>query len=100
MDISGQRNNRNTLIHQVVLQSPVHLTVDMLGIEPKASCMLSGCDTTTPHALENKACQYGKQVKRSTQWHVSKSSTCLGGNMHFGNQEGRGGARPSGTDSG
>ena len=25
--------------------------MDMLGIEPRASRMLSGCDTTTPHAL-------------------------------------------------
>ena len=26
--------------------------MDTLGIEPRASRMLSGCDTTTPHALE------------------------------------------------
>ena len=50
MDISGKRNKRKSLIHQVVLQSPVHLTVDTLGIEPRASRMLSGCDTTTPCA--------------------------------------------------
>ena len=32
----------------------MHLTVDTLGIEPRASRMLSGCDTTTPHALDHK----------------------------------------------
>ena len=26
-----------------------------LGIEPRASRMLSGCDTTTPHALDKEA---------------------------------------------
>ena len=31
----------------------MHLTVDTLGIEPRASRMLSGCDTTTPHALDH-----------------------------------------------
>ena len=28
----------------------LHLGVDTLGIEPRASRMLSGCDTTTPRA--------------------------------------------------
>ena len=29
--------------------------MDTLGIEPRASRMLSGCDTTTPRALEESA---------------------------------------------
>ena len=29
-------------------------SMDTLGIEPRASRMLSGCDTTTPHALDMK----------------------------------------------
>ena len=28
--------------------------MDTLGIEPRASRMLSGCDTTTPRALEGE----------------------------------------------
>ena len=30
------------------------LQLDTLGIEPRASRMLSGCDTTTPRALEGE----------------------------------------------
>ena len=30
-----------------------HASMDTLGIEPRASRMLSGCDTTTPRALED-----------------------------------------------
>ena len=33
----------------------VRQKVDTLGIEPRASRMLSGCDTTTPHALDKEA---------------------------------------------
>ena len=32
--------------------SPYYSGMDTLGIEPRASRMLSGCDTTTPRALE------------------------------------------------
>ena len=32
--------------------SPGQRAMDTLGIEPRASRMLSGCDTTTPRALE------------------------------------------------
>ena len=28
----------------------IHMGLDALGIEPRASRMLSGCDTTTPRA--------------------------------------------------
>ena len=33
------------------LNSSTLTLLDTLGIEPRASRMLSGCDTTTPHAL-------------------------------------------------
>ena len=31
------------------------MNMDTLGIEPRASRMLSGCDTTTPRALDGPA---------------------------------------------
>ena len=37
------------------------MDMDTLGIEPRASRMLSGCDTTTPRALEDLA----KDIQRS-----------------------------------
>ena len=40
--------------------------MDTLGIEPRASRMLSGCDTTTPRALEGG----GAQIK-DIEWDSS-----------------------------
>ena len=37
----------------VVVSFPHDSLMDTLGIEPRASRMLSGCDTTTPRALED-----------------------------------------------
>ena len=34
----------------------IHMGLDTLVIEPRASHMLSGCDTTTPCALEKMHC--------------------------------------------
>ena len=39
------------------------LKVDTLGIEPRASCMLSGCDTTTPCALEREGIVFAPNDK-------------------------------------
>ena len=36
------------------MQDALHTAMDTLGIEPRASRMLSGCDTTTPRALEEQ----------------------------------------------
>jgi hypothetical protein len=35
-----------------------HNMMDTLGIEPRASRMLSGCDTTTPRALDDGGPQH------------------------------------------
>ena len=77
----------------------MHLTVDTLGIEPRASRMLSGCDTTTPHALDHTS---SMSVLRANQ--ALHAMACqqiqhmLGGNMHLENQEGGAGhAHPERT---
>ena len=36
------------------MQSQLQVGMDSLGIEPRASRMLSGCDTTTPTAPDYK----------------------------------------------
>ena len=89
-------------IRQVNLPVTLHLRVDTLGIEPRASRMLSGCDTTTPHALDHMSSMSVSPSKSSAPRNGMSANPAhaWGGNMHFGNQEGRGGARPSGTDSG
>ena len=44
---------RSLFLVIVGLCLPVPVQLDTLGIEPRASRMLSGCDTTTPCALED-----------------------------------------------
>ena len=59
-----------------------HFHVDTLGIEPRASRMLSGCDTTTPHALDHKpkhVCIISPSESAPGKGTSPKSSTCLEG---------------------
>ena len=49
--------------------------MDTLGIEPRASRMLSGCDATTPHARESsavKATHYGWGARGAMLWLKAK----------------------------
>ena len=46
---------RQTLVGSMRLESEGRCKVDTLGIEPRASRMLSGCDTTTPCAPSLRA---------------------------------------------
>ena len=49
-DRVGQRMEGREVARQVTWPRPTPISMDTLGIEPRASRMLSGCDTTTPRA--------------------------------------------------
>ena len=54
--------------------------MDTLGIEPRASRMLSGCDTTTPRAL----CETEIQLRVCAQKHSAQRSSGLLAEWHVG----------------
>ena len=62
-DRVGQKMEGREMARQVTWPRPTPISMDTLGIEPRASRMLSGCDTTTPRALcKDALCFLSKQI--------------------------------------